>query len=160
MSYMKSVFRQGSALVTSTANGHKSGPGSPTPMTPDSKSQLVSRISASYGEIDALNGEKMELAQRIITLLTRTRARLDVDLAKVRTLQGEPAENIRTSYLAASNSLRAGSPFGIKRQDTPIGLAPAIQLGESLRSAISAAQIPESVVSISNASGPGYNKSE
>ncbi|KAF8914323.1 hypothetical protein CPB84DRAFT_1758980 [Gymnopilus junonius] len=150
---MKLMLKQGFVSVPPNIM-QKSGTNSPAP---NSKSQALERISAAYAQIDALNGDKMELAQRIITLITRTRARLDVDLAKVRTLQGEPAEDIRTSYIAATNSLRSASPYSIKRHETPISLTPVIQIGESLRSAVSTAQ-PDALISISNASGPGYNK--
>jgi chromatin modification-related protein YNG2 len=41
--------------------------------------------------MDNLSNQKIELAGRLTQLLTRTQARLDADVTKIRILQGEPA---------------------------------------------------------------------
>ncbi|KDR84109.1 hypothetical protein GALMADRAFT_236778 [Galerina marginata CBS 339.88] len=164
LKYIKSALKQGSAPSTPSANANdQRGASTPSPTSAslsgsNSKAHLPARISSAYMEIDLLNEEKAGLARHIINLLTRTRARLDADLAKVRTLQGEPAEDIRTSYLKSTNQLRSASPYSIKRQEgSTVDLAPVIQIGESLRTAMSGAQ-PDNMISISGASGPSYNK--
>ncbi|KAH9482309.1 hypothetical protein JR316_0004407 [Psilocybe cubensis] len=159
--YIKAALKQSSAPSTPTANStSKSRTASPItsmPTNSHSKAHLPARITSAYAEIDVLTNEKVEIAQRIMNLLTRTRARLDSDLAKVRTLQGEPAVDIRSSYVTATNQLRSASPYGVKRQDVSIGLSPVIQIGDNLRNAVNAAQ-PDNVISISSASGPSYTK--
>jgi chromatin modification-related protein YNG2 len=58
---------------------------------------LPERIASAYAEIAVLDDEKIALAQSLIKLLSLTKARLDVDLVKVKTLQGEPIEDNRAS---------------------------------------------------------------
>ncbi|KAL0946387.1 hypothetical protein HGRIS_012617 [Hohenbuehelia grisea] len=53
---------------------------------------LPAKITTAYAEMNRLADEKCELAKRLIELFTRTRSRLDVDLTKVRILQGEEPE--------------------------------------------------------------------
>jgi chromatin modification-related protein YNG2 len=106
-----------------------------------------------------LTNDKIVLAQRIIQLVTRTRARLDADLAKVRLLQGESPEDIRGTYLHVGTQLRSSSPYpgSTKREGSVAGLNTVIQVGENLRSAIAGGQIDTSIMV--PAPGPGYNKS-
>ncbi|KAF8961105.1 hypothetical protein BDZ97DRAFT_1830343 [Flammula alnicola] len=155
--YVKSALKHGSAPSTPSSTGGQSNSRTSSPTaTPNSKAHLPARISAAYAEIDLLTNEKIVLAQRIIDLLTRTRARLDADLAKVRLLQGESLEDIRaSSYLNSAVQLRSSSPYGTKREGSVVGLSPVIQIGDSLRSVAGGAQ-PDNVLSI--ASGPSYNK--
>ncbi|PPQ67591.1 hypothetical protein CVT25_012085 [Psilocybe cyanescens] len=161
--YIKAALKQSSApstpssAVNASSKSRTASPITSTPTNSHSKAHLPARIAAAYTEIDVLTNEKVELAQRIMNLLTRTRARLDSDLAKVRTLQGEPAVDIRSSYINSTNQLRSASPYGVKRQDASIGLSPVIQIGDNLRNAVNAAQ-PDNVISISSASGPSYTK--
>ena len=58
------------------------------PPTPGASSKGP-RIQSAYEELKRLTEEKMALSKRMISLMTRTRARLDYDLTKVRMLQGE-----------------------------------------------------------------------
>lgn len=141
---------------TPSSSGQNSRTASPAP---NPKAHLPGRISAAYAELEALSNEKIGLSQRIIDLLGRTRSRLDADISKVRLLQGESAEDIRASasaYLSTAAQLRAASPY-TKREGSVVGLTPVIQIGDSLRNAVTALPVDNSL-SIS-AAGPGYNKS-
>ncbi|KAK7064570.1 chromatin modification-related protein [Favolaschia claudopus] len=127
---------------------------SPSPAAsraPSPKSMAIpGKISAAYAEINELSNEKIALAQRIIDLITRTRARLDSDLTKVRVLQGELPEQ-PTFSSASTTGMRLpripsaiGSPM--IEADVYIGASrnPVSQLGESLRNALGAsASMPE-----------------
>lgn len=53
---------------------------------------LPEKIDAAYVELNNLSDEKIALARRLVELFMRTRARLDIDLSKVRVLQGEIPE--------------------------------------------------------------------
>ncbi len=53
---------------------------------------LPEKIDAAYVELNTLSDEKIALAGRLVELFMRTRARLDIDLSKVRVLQGEIPE--------------------------------------------------------------------
>jgi chromatin modification-related protein YNG2 len=114
---------------------------SPSPAAsraPSPKSALIpGKISAAYAEINDLSAEKIVLAQRIIDLVSRTRARLDADLTKVRVLQGEiPDQSFsarvpRTPSIASAPLLDAEIYVGASRN-------PASQISESLRTALGA----------------------
>ena len=86
-------------------------------------SGIPQSIATFYAEIDKLAAEKIALAERLVSLIQRARARLDHDLTKVLVLQGEPAPEIQTSY-----------SFGQGLRN------PAERITESLRNAIA---IPE-----------------
>ncbi|KAF9057826.1 hypothetical protein BJ165DRAFT_1423769 [Panaeolus papilionaceus] len=112
---------------------------------------LPARISSVYNEIDALANEKIRLAQKIVDLLGRKRARLDADLVRVRILQGENPDDV----LAATANVASSIPL-VKRHDSLAPAAnPVIQIGESLRNSISQY---DHVPSVSLTSGPGYTK--
>ncbi|KAF9559677.1 hypothetical protein CPC08DRAFT_690862 [Agrocybe pediades] len=157
--YIKSALKQSAPPSTSIVQGN-SRTASPvtTPTSTHSKAHLPARISNAYAELEALSNEKTEIAQRILNLLTRTRSRLDSDLTRVRTLQGEPTEDVRNPYIPNIPSvaqLRSASPYGLKRAESGLsGTNAVIQLGESLRNATHA----DNVISISAASGPSYTK--
>ncbi|KAJ7882260.1 hypothetical protein B0H14DRAFT_3082510 [Mycena olivaceomarginata] len=81
---------------------------SPSPAVsraPSPESTLIpGKISTAYAKIDKLSAEKCALAQRIIDLVSRTRARLDSDLAKGEVYVGasrNPASQIRESLRTA-----------------------------------------------------------
>ena len=159
--YIKSALKYSSTPSTPSsagqANSRTASP-APVPLPADlrSKAHLPARIAASYAEIDSLTNEKVVLAQRIIELVTRTRARLDADLTKVRLLQGESPEDTRGAYMNAGTRLRSSSPYtgATKREGSVAGFNPVMQIGESLRSAMAGGvETPISAV------GPGYNKS-
>ncbi|KAJ7462786.1 hypothetical protein B0H11DRAFT_2054324 [Mycena galericulata] len=119
---------------------------SPSPAAsraPSPKSMLLpAKINAAYAEINEISAEKIQLAQRIIDLVSRTRARLDADLTKVRVLQGEiPDQSItaRTRAPSVSNTplLEAEVYSGASRN-------PASQISESLRTALAgSASMPD-----------------
>ncbi|KAG6866999.1 hypothetical protein C0991_003915 [Blastosporella zonata] len=105
-------------------------PSSPSSRAPSPKSTaLPAKIEAAYAEIDHLAEEKIVLAQTLIDLVTRTRARLDSDLAKVRILQGETVDY--ASALGASISAVPGLSLGSFSDKNP-----ASQVSDSLRNAL------------------------
>lgn len=165
--YIRSSLKQCSSLQTNTATSgeqSKSATASPTPNGSNPKAHLPVRVSAAYAEVEALSNEKISIARQIIELLTRTRARLDGDLSKVRILQGESLEDIRSSVFAnVAHQLPLSSPYGTKRyagsDNSVIGVSPIIQIGESLRTATGVSN-SDMIHSVPAASGPGYNKSK
>ena len=127
---------------------------SETPPSPSShpsspkSTPIPAKISASYAEIQELAGEKCALAQQLIELLSKTRARLDIDIVKVRMLQGENPEN--ATVTSRSNRPVVATPgsdtFGT------ISRNPALAISESLRNALALTptadprpQVPSSV---------------
>ncbi|XP_006461371.1 hypothetical protein AGABI2DRAFT_222106, partial [Agaricus bisporus var. bisporus H97] len=102
----------------------------PSQRAPSPKSVgIPAKIQESYIEIQELSDEKCLLAQRLIDLITRTRARLDADIMKVKHLQGEVLDPI--SALG-----KAGSAVGFGVDFGPSGRNPAQQISESLRNAL------------------------
>lgn len=161
--YIKSSLKSWPSIPTNTAGSvepSKSATASPTPNGSNSKAHLPGRISTAYAEIETLTNEKISIARQIIELLTRTRARLDGDLSKVRILQGESPEDVRPSVLT-NVALPLSSPYGMKRyagsDSSVIGASPIIQIGDSLRT--TGVGNSDTIHSIPAASGPGYNKS-
>ena len=53
--------------------------------------QIPGRVAAFYAELEQLSSEKIELAQRLVLVLTKVNARLDHDLGRVMQLSGEGA---------------------------------------------------------------------
>lgn len=108
---------------------------SPTPADPSQRAPspktvgLPAKIQTSYAEIHELSNEKCILAQRLIDLISRTRARLDSDIVKVKYLQGEVPDTTAGLGKAASG-VGPGLDFG------PSGRNPAQQISESLRNAL------------------------
>lgn len=94
--------------------------------TKEKDTLIPAKIDAAYVEIDKLAAEKLELAERVVELITRARARLDHDLSKVLVLQGEPPDAL--SGYAGSAGLGGGS-FTLGGRN-PVG-----QINESLRNA-------------------------
>ncbi|KAF9028544.1 hypothetical protein BDZ89DRAFT_1014947 [Hymenopellis radicata] len=99
----------------------------PSGIPPNYKGPNQARIAAAFTEIHKLNTEKMMLSQQMITLILRTRARLDVDIGKVRRLQGEPPLNeVHTrSSIAQTGNTTGGFAFSNNA---------AMEMTESLRS--------------------------
>ncbi|KAF9476414.1 hypothetical protein BDN70DRAFT_882463 [Pholiota conissans] len=112
-------------------------PDSPSSPAPSAKSLLIpAKIIASYAEIQELAAEKCALAERLIEIISRTRSKLDVDIAKVRTLQGEPPEVVAATLgrpLATHPTLVAESLSLTGSLRNP---NPAFAIGESLRNAL------------------------
>lgn len=100
---------------------------SPIP-TKEKDAQLPAKIQASYAEIDKLAAEKTELAQRIVELITRARARLDNDLSRVLVLQGE-APDVVSGLGGSHGGLSGHGSFTLG------GRNPVNQINESLRNA-------------------------
>ncbi|KAJ3564240.1 hypothetical protein NP233_g8426 [Leucocoprinus birnbaumii] len=115
---------------TSSPNPNDSSNRAPSPKTVG----IPAKIQTSYAEIQELSNEKCLLAQRLIDLITRTRARLDADIVKVKYLQGEVPEPTSTSLGKAGSGVALGGvDFG------PSGRNPAQQISESLRNALTGA---------------------
>ena len=55
-------------------------------------------IQAHYDEVDKLTREKESLAERIVQLVMRTKARLDCDLNRILVLQGEGDLAVQAGY--------------------------------------------------------------
>lgn len=112
------------------------------------KAHLPARIAASYVEIDALSNEKVVLAQRLIDLITRTRARVDANLVNVQVLQGEsvstPYSARRPEGMSGGLNLVAQSGEGVRALTARTGLGSADS---------SVPSTPPAMVS-----GPSYNK--
>ncbi|KAJ7630512.1 hypothetical protein FB45DRAFT_990520 [Roridomyces roridus] len=127
----------------STATSSSVSPSPAASRAPSPKSMLLpAKISAAYAEINELSKDKMQLAQRIIDLVSRTRARLDADLTKVRILQGEIpdttiAGRVRAPSVSSSPMLEGEVYIGASRN-------PVSQISESLRTAlVGSPSIPE-----------------
>ena len=112
---------------------------------------LPERIASTYAEIAVLDDEKIALAQSLIKLLSLTKARLDVDLVKVKSLQGEPIEDHRTPSFSQSTQLHPSISLD-KRSEAVSGNNTLAQINQSLRNATMSIQ--------AETSGPGYNKSK
>lgn len=132
---------------------------SPATESPGGKT-LLTRILAGQTEIETLSNEKINLAQRLAELLTRTRARLDADLIRVRILQGESPSDIRasSSLHTPTQSHSSISPYSTRRMDSN----PILQLEQSLRSAIVAGSpaADSGILALTPPSSTTYNKSE
>ncbi|PSR73422.1 hypothetical protein PHLCEN_2v10714 [Hermanssonia centrifuga] len=96
-------------------------------------------VQAHYLEIDRLAREKEDLAERIVQLVARARAKLDCELSRVLMLQGEPE-------LAAQPGFYLGTITTSRN--------PVTQLNESLRSAIAVPEAPSASVVTSHAPPP------
>ncbi|KAJ7865436.1 hypothetical protein B0H14DRAFT_410459 [Mycena olivaceomarginata] len=135
--------------VSNSASSSTSvSPSPPVSRAPSPESTLIpGKISTAYAKIDKLSAEKCALAQRIIDLVSRTRARLDSDLTKVRALQGEPLK----PAFAAATPTASGSSARLPRTPSAVGSPmpegevyvgasrnPASQIRESLRTALGA----------------------
>lgn len=68
---------------------------------------IPSMIQAHYDEVDKLSREKESLAERIVQLVMRTKARLDSDLNRILVLQGEGDMAVQAGYYppVAKNSI-------------------------------------------------------
>lgn len=155
--YIKYSLRQDPAVPSPAQIGSKlngaagdapgEAPQVSTQNRPVPKAHLPARIAASYVEIDALSNEKVALAQRMIDLITRTRARVDANLAHVQVLQGE---SVPTPYNARRPEGMSGS------------LNSVVQSGEGVRALTTRTGSADSIVpSTPPATVPGlpYNKS-
>lgn len=92
--------------------------------------------------------EKCALAEQLIEIISRTRAKLDVDIIKVRTLQGEPPELIAAA-------MGRQPTFSADNFALP-GRNPALAISESLRNALAipAADLKRSASVVFSAPSP------
>ena len=104
----------------------------PSPSPSPGSTPIPAKISASYTEIQALAAEKCALAQQLIELLSKTRARLDIDIVKVRMLQGENPDIPTVASRSASES------FGAAVRN------PALVISESLQNALALTPVEDS----------------
>lgn len=100
----------------------------PSPSLSAKDLTIPQTIDSNYAEISRLALEKEALAQRLVTLINRARARLDHDLNKVLVLQGEPEGGVQANYY-----------YGASRN-------PVQQINDSLRNAITIPEAPASPV--------------
>ncbi|KAL0578863.1 hypothetical protein V5O48_003143 [Marasmius crinis-equi] len=130
------------SLRGNTPTSSLSASPSPSPSSSSkSVNHLPARIKHNYAEIDQIAAEKIALSQKMIELISRTSARLDVDLNKVRQLQGDIPDYTKTNGLSAVPTLTSvdmlrgsgGSTGGLSGRD------PASSISESLRMALSSA---------------------
>ena len=128
---------------TSLASTNPSSPSSP------SNTPIPVKISASYAEIQELATEKCALAQQLIELLSKTRARLDIDIVKVKMLQGETPD----TPTVATRSVKPVAATPTLENFGATGRNPAMAISESLRSALALTPAAESP-SAASSSGP------
>jgi hypothetical protein len=111
--------------------------------TTQKDSSMHTKTAADFAAAAALADEKVALAERLVALLSRTRARLDHDLGKMLVLQGE----LDPSQLATYSSIN-GTAGAVT-----VGAAPIVAAIESMRTNVA----PEPVFSQS-VSTAGTNK--
>ncbi|KAG6832333.1 hypothetical protein H0H87_001974 [Tephrocybe sp. NHM501043] len=156
------IDKDAAKYIRHSIRASTSVPSSPSSRAPSPKSTAIpAKIEAAYAEIDQLSEEKIVLAQTLIDLITRTRARLDSDLAKVRILQGESVDY--ASALGASLSAMPGLSLGGFSEKNP-----ATQVSDSLRNALTStptipdlrqSSTPNASMSVASASaGPAQKK--
>jgi len=102
--------------------------------------QIPEKIDQSYAEVDKLAQEKIQLSERLGTLIQRARTRLDYDLRRVLILQGEDP----------------GQPAFVSTSRNPVQ-----EMNESIRLAIAESPpiIPSPPVVLSTTQAPTQNKS-
>lgn len=114
----------------------------PTQPLSGKDSAIPAAVHAHYAEIDRLCAEKEQLARRLVQLVSRAQSRLDRDLNRVLTLQGEPQLDS-----AAAGGTPAYYYYGASRN-------PVAQLNESLRSAIAVPETPATPTPVAQAGPP------
>ena len=124
------IQKEGSRYVRYTLRNAQTQSPLASPVLAKEKDTVASaKIDAAYAEIDKLAAEKLGLAERIVELITRARARLDHDVSRVLVLQGEPPD-----VLSGYSNLGGGS-FTLGGRN-PVG-----QINESLRNAFAGAVV-------------------
>ena len=101
----------------------RSTPGAP----PNPKDTIITEtIKEYYAQIEQLADEKLVLAQRVIDLISRARARLDHDLSRVLLQQGEDPNAATISAASTASIPRRSTLHEIKetmrtpRETTPV----------------------------------------
>ncbi|KAL4081491.1 hypothetical protein V8B97DRAFT_1862996 [Scleroderma yunnanense] len=100
------------------------------------------KINAAQKTLAQLADEKIALAERIVDILSRKRSRLDYDLARVLTLQGEhdPVAIVTSGVqpiLSSGSGISGGGSGSVLG-----GRNPAAQINESLRNAFGGISVP------------------
>jgi len=123
----------------------RSTPGTP----PNAKETAIQEtIKEHYAQIEQLADEKLVLAQRVVDLISRARAKLDYDLSKVLVHQGEDPNVATISTPSAGPTPRRNAFHEIKetlrtpRETTPVVSAipaPAQLVGHKRRRAVGGA---------------------
>ncbi|CAA7271140.1 unnamed protein product [Cyclocybe aegerita] len=135
---------RGTTPSTSTPSAESPSSRAGSPKAAGAQIAIPDKITASYAEIQELAAEKCALAERLIEIIARTREKLDVDIAKVRLLQGESPEVIAASSVASSLAQKplvmigassVGSHASLGGLGVP-GSNPALAISESLRNAL------------------------
>jgi hypothetical protein len=121
--YIRHSLRSANGSTPGSTNNTNANNGTPNAPSPKDAA-IPAKVAADYAAIDALAIEKTALAQRLVTLITRSRARLDHDLARVLVLQGELAPALQHAY----TSMAAGAAVA--------GRGPAGAITDSLRHAL------------------------
>ncbi|KAF5323722.1 hypothetical protein D9619_012955 [Psilocybe cf. subviscida] len=91
------------------------------------------KVSALYAEVQQISTEKCSLAERLVEIINRTRAKLDVDIVKVRTLQGESPASIVASMARQSQPVLSISMSS--------GTNAAMAISDSLRNGLALAAV-------------------
>ncbi|EMD40515.1 hypothetical protein CERSUDRAFT_80181 [Gelatoporia subvermispora B] len=129
------IQKEGAKYIRHSLRSATSAPG----QTLSAKDTAIPQtIAASYAEIERLSVEKEQLADRLVAIIQRAKARLEHDLSRVLVLQGDADRSIEGGYYL-----------------TPGMRNPVQQINESLRNAIS---IPEAPATPTPGSAPPTKK--
>lgn len=122
----------------STPNAQGNTPNQ-TPQTPSSIPQkyahVPQKVSDAYKEINTLSDAKVVLAERLVALVNRVKARLDIDLARAGVVGGE--------FGAGALSGVSLSSAGLENAFVVPGRNPISQVNEGLRQALPAEPSPQ-----------------
>ena len=148
------IDKDASRYIRHSLKASGSVPSSPLSRTPSPKDSVIqAKIDAAFADIDKLAVEKCALAQTLIDLITRTRSRLDSDLAKVRFLQGETVD-----YISALGTSYSALGTGMADSYGGVGRNPSLQVSESLRNALtSAPTTPDTRQASLSAAAPSHS---
>jgi hypothetical protein len=115
--------------TTTTSTGIGTGTAGP-------EEEQKNKIAAGHAELEKLANERVALAMRIVSLMTRTRTRLDGDLVRIGILQGEVDKGSTAAVVLGGAITPTGSAIG---EDVYVmhGRNTAVAISESLRHALS-----------------------
>lgn len=140
------IDRDASRYIRHSIKASNSLPSSPSSLAPSPKDSIIpGRIDAAFIDMDKLALEKCALAQTLIELISRARSRLDSDFARVRYLQGD----------AIDYTLALGTSYTSLNGPGIADGTPALQIGESVRSVLTAASAIPDIKASASASQAG-----